>query len=149
VSISRLIHSDFADARVPQDLLDGGGEPVPLQVSPPLVTAAPIEVGGVTVVAGEIVVPGLLAANRDRSRWSDPERLDLDRAPLAHVAFGHGVHHCLGAPLARLEGRIALGTLLNRFPRLRLAVPPEELVRAPGLLMNGLTALPIAPQPAR
>jgi cytochrome P450 len=121
----------------------------PLQVSPPLVTAAPIEVGGVTVAAGEVVVPGLLAANRDRSRWPDPERLNFDSAPLGHVAFGHGVHHCLGAPLARLEGRIALGTLLNRFPLLRLAVPPEELVRSPGLLMNGLTALPIALQPAR
>jgi cytochrome P450 len=54
------------------------------------------------------------------------------------------VHHCLGTPLARLEGRIALGTLLDRFPRLCLAVPAEDLIRSPGLLMNGLTALPVA-----
>ncbi|MDQ3826402.1 MAG: cytochrome P450, partial [Actinomycetota bacterium] len=56
---------------------------------------------------------------------------------------GHGIHHCLGAPLARLEGRIALGTVLTRFPGLRLAVAAEQLTRPPGVLMNGLKALPV------
>jgi cytochrome P450 len=59
------------------------------------------------------------------------------------MAFGHGLHHCLGAPLARLEGRIALGALLARFPRLRLADPATEPARNPGLLINGLIALPV------
>jgi len=119
----------------------------PVQVTLPLVTTVPVEIGGVTIAAGEIVVPGLLAANRDPARFPEPDRLDLDRVDpghAGHLAFGHGVHHCLGAPLARLEARIALGTLFDRFPRLRLAVPAEELVRAPGFLMNGYTALPVA-----
>ena len=63
-----------------------------------------------------------------------------------HLAFGHGIHHCLGAPLARIEARVALGSLIARFPRLRLAVPAAELVRLPGLLMNGLAALPVRPE---
>jgi len=71
-----------------------------------------VQVGVVTIAAGEIVLPGLTAAGRDRGRFTEPERLDLDRTETGHVAFGHGIHHCLGAPLARLEGRIAIGTLL-------------------------------------
>jgi cytochrome P450 len=102
-----------------------------------------VPVGGTTIPAGETVLAGLVAAGRDRSRIARPERLDLTRADAAHLAFGHGIHHCLGAPLARLEGRIALGGLLVRFPHLRLAVPTEDLVRTPGLLMNGFAALPV------
>ncbi|TQM38212.1 cytochrome P450 family protein [Pseudonocardia cypriaca] len=115
----------------------------PVQVTIPAVAAAPIDVGGVTIPAGEIVLPALLAANRDPSRFPEPDRLDITRPSNAHMAFGHGLHHCLGAPLARLEGRIALGTLINRFPRLRLADPAGEPARNPGLLMNGLVALPV------
>jgi cytochrome P450 len=74
----------------------------------------------------------------------DPDALDVARPPNPHLAFGHGIHHCLGAPLARIEGRIALGALLSRFPRLRLAVPPHTLTWRPNVLMHGLTALPVA-----
>ena len=109
----------------------------------PYVTTAPVPVGAVTIPAGEIVLAGLTAAGRDPARCAEPQRLDVGRADVAHVAFGHGIHHCLGAPLARLEGRIALGTLLARYPHLRLAVPPDTLVRTPGLLMNGFAALPV------
>ena len=109
----------------------------------PYVTTAPVPVGGVTIPAGEIVLAGLTAAGRDPARCTEPQRLDVGRVDVAHVAFGHGIHHCLGAPLARLEGRIALGTLLTRYPHLRLAVPPDTLVRSPGLLMNGFAALPV------
>jgi len=115
----------------------------PLQVALPYVTTAPVELGGVTIPAGETVFPGLLAANRDPARVPDPDALDITRPQNQHLAFGHGIHHCLGAPLARLEGCIALGALLSRFPRLRLAVPPHELTWRPNLLMHGLTALPV------
>ena len=115
----------------------------PLQVTFPAVTAAPIEVGGVTIPAGDVVLPALLAANRDPARFHAPDRLDVTRTSNSHLAFGHGLHHCVGATLARLEGRIALGSLLARFPGLRLADPAAEPARNPGLLMNGLIALPV------
>jgi cytochrome P450 len=114
----------------------------PVQVTIPSVAAAPIEVGAVTIPAGEVVIPALLAADRDPARFPEPDRLDVTRAPTSHLAFGHGLHHCLGAPLARLEGRIAIGSLLARFPRLRLADPADP-ARNPSLLMNGLVALPV------
>jgi cytochrome P450 len=103
-----------------------------------------VDLGGVTIPAGEIVVPGLLAANRDRACAAQPDELDITRTDNPHVAFGHGIHHCLGVTLARLEGRIALGTLLARFPKLRLAVPAHQLTWRPGVLINGLAALPVA-----
>jgi cytochrome P450 len=116
----------------------------PLQSAIPAIAAEPVQLVGVTVPAGAHVVVGLLAANRDPQRVSRPGRLDITRVrTTGHLAFGHGVHHCIGAPLARLEGRIALGSLIARFPDLRLAVPPAEIVRTPGFLMNGLAALPV------
>jgi cytochrome P450 len=107
------------------------------------VAAADIPIGDVVIPAGEVVLPALLAANRDPGRFDGATGLDITRAPAPHLAFGHGVHHCLGAPLARLEGRIALGSLIARFPRLRLAQPAAEPARNPGLLMNGLVELPV------
>ncbi|MGH3801663.1 MAG: cytochrome P450 family protein, partial [Pseudonocardiaceae bacterium] len=107
-------------------------------------TAEPVNIGGVTIPAGEIVMPALLAANRDPACAAHPDVLDITRTDNPHLAFGHGIHHCLGAPLARLEGRIALGSLLARFPRLRLAVPAEQLTWKPSVLINGLTLLPVA-----
>ena len=76
--------------------------------------------------------------------------LDIDRPVARHLAFGHGIHHCLGAPLARLEGHLALGTLLRRFPQLRLAVADEELrwAHGDGLVLRGLSELPVIPGPA-
>ncbi|MGH3545999.1 MAG: cytochrome P450, partial [Mycobacteriales bacterium] len=110
------------------------------------VTAAPVQVGEITIPAGEVLLPVILAANRDRDQFEEPERLDITRSAAAsHLAFGHGIHHCLGAPLARLEGRIAIGSLIARFPRLRLADPTNEPTRSPGLLMNGLTELNVIP----
>jgi cytochrome P450 len=115
----------------------------PLQVPIPSVTAAPVQVGDVTIPEGEVVLPALLAANRDPARFAAPDTLDITRTPAPHLAFGHGIHHCVGAPLARLEGRIAIGSLITRFPALRLANPEAEPERFPGLLMNGLSALPV------
>ncbi len=118
----------------------------PLQSAIPMLAVAPVEIGDVTVPAGEVVVISLLAANRDPARLPDADRLDVtrpDTSQRGHLAFGHGIHHCLGAPLARLEARIALGAVIARYPRLRLALPAAELVRTPGLLMNGLVELPV------
>ena len=89
-----------------------------------------------------------MAANRDPARVADPDTFDPTRADLPHLAFGHGVHHCIGAPLARLETRIALGSLLARFPDLRLAVPAEDLWWRPNVLMHGLAALPVHLSPS-
>ncbi len=82
-------------------------------------------------------------ANRDPALLADPDRLDLTREAVAHVAFGHGVHHCLGAPLARMEMRIAFPALLRRFPTLRLAVPSDQVPFRPVAGAFGLEALPV------
>ena len=115
----------------------------PLQVATLRLTTEPVVLGGVAIPAGDIVVPALLAANRGPACVTDPDTLDITRTDNPHLTFGHGIHHCLGAPLARLEGRIALGGLLARFPRLRLAVPPEHLTWRPGVIMHRLDALPV------
>jgi cytochrome P450 len=90
-------------------------------------TVGPLTIAGVTIPQGAQVVICLAAANRDDAKYARPESLDFDRAVTRHLAFGHGVHHCLGAPLARLEGQLALGSLLRRFPELTLAVPSPNL----------------------
>jgi cytochrome P450 len=116
----------------------------PVQVATFRWTTAPVVIGDTVVPADELVIPGLLAANRDPDRITDADTFDPARPEVAHLAFGHGVHHCLGASLARLEGRIALGSLLARVPDLRLAVPATDLRLRAGVLMHGLAALPVA-----
>ncbi|MET7850939.1 cytochrome P450 [Streptomyces avermitilis] len=100
-----------------------------------------VTIGGVTVPAGETVLLSLSAANRDPRRFPDPDRLDLGRDAAGHLALGHGVHYCLGAPLARLETEIALAALLERFPD--LALTETEPRRRPSLRARGLLALPV------
>jgi len=113
-------------------------------------TVEPLTIDGVEIPAGAQVIICLAAADRDEARYPDAESLDIDRAASRHLAFGHGVHHCLGAPLARMEGHIALGTLLQRFPGLALAVPSEDLHwgHGDGLVLRGLTELPVIPGPS-
>lgn len=100
------------------------------------------EIGGRHIAAGERVLVLLGAANRDPDRFSDPDRLDITRADNRHLAFGHGIHFCTGAPLARLEATIAMGALVDRFPRLALAADTFEWRKT--LTLRGLTALPIS-----
>jgi cytochrome P450 len=88
-----------------------------------------------------IAVPG--SANRDETRFPEPTRLNLERQPNPHLAFGKGVHYCLGAPLARLEGEIALNTLFQRLPDLELDIPLEELRWRQVPLFQGLERLPV------
>ena len=111
----------------------------------------PIDIGGVTIPAGAQVIINLASANRDADRYANPEALDIDRTDSRHLAFGHGIHFCLGAPLARMEGQLALHSLLQRFPQLRLAVPVEQLHwgHGDGLVLRGLTELPVIPGPDR
>ncbi len=106
-------------------------------------TTDPVQVGEVEIPADEFVMISLLAANRDGDRFPDPARLDVTRPPGGHLAFGHGIHYCVGAPLARLEGEVAIGGLLERFPRLRLAAEPAELRWRDSTLMRGLETLPV------
>ena len=108
-----------------------------------LFTTEDVPVGDVVIPAGEWVLPAISSANRDPAQFPDPDRLDLGRDTSGHVAFGHGIHYCLGAPLARMEAEVALGALLARFPRISLAVPPAELRWRPISLMNGLESLPV------
>ncbi len=103
-----------------------------------------VELSGVLIRAGDAIVPSGHIANRDPETYPDGRRLDVTRTdPVPHMAFGHGPHHCVGAALARLELQIALGTLLTRFPTLRLAVPAEQLRWRPGMLMRTLAELPV------
>jgi vitamin D3 1,25-hydroxylase len=83
------------------------------------------------------------AANRDPDRFDRPELPDPDRDAGGHLAFGHGLHYCLGAPLARLEGEVALRSLLDRFPGLRLAVAPQDLRHRRSVIVHGLERLPV------
>jgi cytochrome P450 len=106
-------------------------------------TTEDVEVGGVVIPAGEWVFPALSSADRDPAQFADPDRLDLGRDASGHVAFGHGVHHCLGAPLARMEAEVALGALFERFPAISLAAPLSDLRWRPVSLMNGLESLPV------
>jgi cytochrome P450 len=101
-----------------------------------------VTVGGVTIPAGDMVMPFIGAADRDPAQFPDPDRLDLARADNRHIAFGWGIHFCLGAPLARLEGQIAISALVQRFPKLALATDRPEFRRS--LTLRGLTALPVA-----
>jgi cytochrome P450 len=107
----------------------------------------PITVGGVSIPAGEPVLVVLAAADRDPARFSGPDVLDLTRSEGGNLALGHGIHFCLGAPLARLEGRIAFARLFARFPDLTLAVPAESLRWSSGLIMRNLHELPVIGYP--
>ncbi|WP_210635510.1 cytochrome P450 family protein [Streptomyces sp. GESEQ-13] len=105
--------------------------------------AEPLELAGTRVAAGDAVLVSLAAASRDPLAFPDPDRFDLTRRPQGHLGFGHGVHHCLGAPLARAEAAVALRLLLERHPRLALGADPESLTWRAGTLLRGLTALPV------
>ncbi|MEV5145245.1 cytochrome P450 [Streptomyces sp. NPDC052727] len=101
-----------------------------------------VEIAGVTVPRGATVLIASAIADRDPARFPEPDRLDITRGDNGHLAFGHGIHYCLGAPLARLEGQIAVGTVLRRLPDLALAVPPTEVTWRPGGL-RGPARLPV------
>jgi cytochrome P450 len=144
-----LTHPDQLERlRADRSLLPGAIEEFlrfssPVQTSTYRITTEPVEYAGVDIPAGAPVLISLISANRDEKVFTDADRMDVARREAGHIAFGHGIHFCLGAALARLEGRIAIGALLDRFPDLRLAVPAEDLQWRPGILIRGLDHLPV------
>jgi 2-hydroxy-5-methyl-1-naphthoate 7-hydroxylase len=109
-----------------------------------------VQLAGVTVPAGEAIMVGLAGAGTDPARFGrDAERFDVTREPDMHLALGRGPHFCLGAPLARLETRIALASLFGRFPELRLAVRADEIVYNSSIITEGPVSLPVVLGPAR
>jgi cytochrome P450 len=108
---------------------------------PPRTTTTEVEIAGHAIPAGSLVLPSLPVANRDSTFIDDPETFDITRKATGHVAFGHGLHHCLGAPLARMEMRIAFPALLKRFPQLALAEPDDQVEFRAFSVVYGLKSL--------
>ena len=114
----------------------------PINVATVRFTNAPVQIGMSKIPANEIVLISLLAANRDPSQFIDPDRLDISREGTAHLGFGHGIHYCVGAPLARLEGEIAIDRLLVRFDEITIVENPRLEYRD-STLVHGLETLPL------
>ncbi|MFG2555628.1 cytochrome P450 [Streptomyces sp. NPDC048581] len=136
----------LAALRADMTLLDGAVEEMlrhegPVETATFRYAAEPLEIAGVAIEKGEPVLVGLTAANRDASRYAAPDTFDIRRDTRGHVAFGHGIHYCLGAPLARLEARTAIRSLLERAPDLAPDGPPGEWL--PGMLIRGMRNLPV------
>ncbi|HEY5004727.1 MAG TPA: cytochrome P450, partial [Ktedonobacteraceae bacterium] len=102
-----------------------------------------ISMHGKVIRKGEIVYASLIGANTDQKQFHNPEVLDIARQDNQHLAFGKGIHYCLGAPLAHLEGQIAFGTLIQRLPNLHLASDPEQLIWNNNFMLRGLRSLPV------
>ncbi len=116
----------------------------PLETATERFAREDVIIAGVTVPRGALVYAALASANRDEREFPDADALDITREPNRHLAFGLGPHYCVGASLARLEGQVAIGTLLRRAPDLRLAVAPGAVRWRRGLVLRGLEALPVA-----
>jgi cytochrome P450 len=141
---------ELAKLRARPDLINHAIEEllrhVPLNSGPAfgMVAKEDVRFGDITVRAGETVIADIGAANHDPRMFGDPNMLNLDRRDIPHLTFGFGPHHCIGAQLARMDLQVTIGTLVRRFPRLRLAVPAEEIEWREGALVRGLEALPVA-----
>ena len=148
-TLALLTHpAELARLRSDPSLLPGAVEELlryanPLNHATDRFTLEPVEIGGVHDPGPRVGLCVTSSANRDPARFPDPDRLDVGRDASGHVAFGHGIHYCVGAPLARLEGEIAFGALLARFPGLSLAVDPAALRWRPSSLIHGLETLPV------
>ncbi|MFJ5142831.1 cytochrome P450 [Streptomyces sp. NPDC088707] len=144
-----LTHPDqLAALRADPSLLDGTIEESlrydgPVETSTFRFSREPVTFGGTEIPAAQYVLVAIGALDRDPARFPEPDRFDIRRDTRGHLAFGHGIHYCLGAPLARLEGRIAIRTLLDRFPDLELDPEGEPWEWIPGLLMRGVRHLPV------
>jgi cytochrome P450 len=115
----------------------------PLEVATERYAREDLDVAGSRIRRGEVALPVIGSANRDERQFAEPDVLDLAREPNPHVAFGLGIHYCLGSPLARLEGQIAVGALVRRFPNLRLAQPAEAVRWRRGIFIRGPERVPL------
>ncbi|MER7169109.1 6-deoxyerythronolide B hydroxylase [Micromonospora sp. NPDC000207] len=145
-----LTHPDqLALVRKDPALLPGAVEEILRYQAPPETTTrfatAEVEIGGVTIPAYSTVLIANGAANRDPGQFPDPDRFDVTRDSRGHLTFGHGIHYCMGRPLAKLEGEVALGALFDRFPKLSLGFPSDEVVWRRSLLLRGIDHLPVRP----
>jgi cytochrome P450 len=148
-----LLHPEqAAKLRADPSLIQGAVEELlrydgPVQRTGRTVASGEVELGGATIKEGDPVVAIVAAANRDPAQFADPDRLDITRTDNQHLAFGAGIHYCVGAPLARVEAQIAINTLLRRFPTLTLQ---EEIPTwRETAIIRGLTSLPLSAEPAR
>ncbi|MCQ4084671.1 cytochrome P450 [Streptomyces sp. RB6PN25] len=148
--LALLTHPDqLAELRADWSLLDAAVEEMlrydgPVETSTFRFTTRPLEIGGTVIPGGGApVLVVIAAADRDPGRFPAPDEFDIHRPAGGHLAFGHGIHYCLGAPLARLEGRIAVRSLLERFPRLALDADPATLGWRSGALIRGVRSLPV------
>jgi cytochrome P450 len=116
----------------------------PVETSTERFASEDVQIGETLIPRGEMVLVVIASADRDPNRFPEPDALDITRSDNRHLAFGKGIHHCLGAPLARMEGQIAISTLLRRMPELRLKDSPETLSWRQGMVLRGLRALPVA-----
>ncbi|MBD2830469.1 cytochrome P450 [Streptomyces globisporus] len=146
-----LAHPDqLALLRADFSLIDNAVEEIlrfegPVETPTYRFTTEPVEIGGTVIPGGgELVLVALSDANRDPARYPDGSRFDITRDARGHLAFGHGIHYCLGAPLARIEARIAIRSLLERCPDLRPAADPATLEWRSGMLIRGPLSLPVA-----
>lgn len=153
--LALLTHPDQLEAlRGDFGLLDGAIEEMlrydgPVETPTYRFTTEPLEIGGTTIPGGgELVLVALADADRDPARFPDPDRFDIRRDTRGHLAFGHGIHYCLGAPLARLEARIAIRSLLERCPDLALDAHPAALTWRTGMLIRGPERLPVIFSPS-
>ena len=151
-TLALLTHPDQLDLlRSDPGLLPGAVEELlrydgPVERATPRFTSEDVTYSGVTIPKNSHVTVVLAAADRDGAHVREPDRLDITREGHGHVAFGHGIHFCLGAPLARIEAQVALGSLLRRYPDVALAVPPGDLRWRPGgpaEIIRGLESLPL------
>ncbi|MBX5483384.1 MAG: cytochrome P450 [Myxococcaceae bacterium] len=115
----------------------------PVETGGPRWASEDVTLSGFTIPRGAMVLPALASANRDETVFAHPDRLDLSRSPNRHLGFGHGAHYCLGAPLARLEGRIAISALVKRFPNIALDAPRASLQWRSSIAVRGLRRLPV------
>lgn len=131
--LTLLQHPDqLATLRENPELMDSAIEEIlrysgPIEGTKPVYTTEDVTLHGVTIPKGHTVMPLLGSANHDERQFENPEVFDITRSPNRHLGFGQGIHYCLGAPLARLETKIALKILFDRFPDMRLAIKPEDL----------------------
>ncbi|MEU3406567.1 cytochrome P450 [Streptomyces sp. NPDC006670] len=138
----------LADLRADLGLLDGAIEEMlrydgPVETCTERLALEDVEMAGVVIPKRSTVLIAMADADRDPARFEDPDRFDIRRDARGHIAFGHGLHYCLGAPLARLEGRIALRSLLERFPELTSDADEAKLPWVPGMLIRGVKRLPV------